>query len=278
MNVAVGLARLGNRTVLSTQLGDDADGAAIAAHVESSGVRLGDGSRTASSTSTAVAVVGDDGSATYEFDIAWTWTPPRVRVSAPIIHTGSLATFLRPGRDAVAAVFESPAEKVFLSYDPNIRPALLPSRIEALDAFERIARRADFVKLSDDDLAWLYPGLDSEAGIAEILALGPAAVAITGGSRGTTAGSVWGTIHVPALPTRVADTVGAGDSWMSGFLHELAKLQASSPDLDICNPAIYTVDRLDALVNFASRCAAVTVSRPGAEPPYLFELHVNVVN
>jgi fructokinase len=272
LNVAVGLARLGNPTVLSTYLGHDDDGDAIAAHLHASGGELAAGSRTAPATSTAHATLGADGSATYEFDIDWAWNPPTSEVPAQVIHTGSLATFLTPGSDQVAQVFEGARADVFRSYDPNIRPALLPSRRDALDAFERTARNAHLVKLSDEDLDWLYPGLDASAGIVGIRSLGPAVVAVTGGSRGTTIGSVYGTVHVPAEPTTVADTVGAGDSWMSGFLHGVVATINTQGGEVVSDPDYFTLDRLGALTTFAARCAAITISRPGAQPPYLEEL------
>lgn len=269
LNVAVGLARLGEPTVLSTSIGTDVDGDAIVGHVESSGARLGEGSRTASSTSTAEAVLDTNGSATYVFDIDWSWTPPAGAVRARIVHTGSLATFLHPGREGVATALDTLPKEVFRSYDPNIRPALLHSRADALDAFQRFSRRAQLVKLSDDDLRWISPGASPPSGIAEIRSLGPAVVAVTRGGSGVTLGSVHGTIDVPAVPATVIDTVGAGDSWTSGFLHGLAEF---APDVDICDPALYTLERMQELARFAAECAAVTVSRRGAKPPYLSEL------
>jgi fructokinase len=158
-----------------------------------------------------------------------------------------------------------------ISFDPNIRPQFFASAEAARPRVERLVALADVVKVSDEDLAWLYPD-DTVGRIMERwLALGPALVVVTRGSDGADALAASGPVRVPALQTQVADTIGAGDSFMSGLL-------AGLNDLGLLGggrrPALRAIEssEVERVVQFAARCAAVTVSRPGADPPWRSEL------
>jgi fructokinase len=122
------------------------------------------------------------------------------------------------------------------------------------------------VKASDEDLAWLYPGADLAEVQRRWLALGPALVVVTRGGDGADALSAAGRTWVPAPRTEVADTIGAGDSFMAGLLAALSDrglLGAGRRD------ALRELAASDVreVVGFAAACAAITVSRPGADPP-----------
>jgi fructokinase len=245
MNVALGLARLGVPTQLLTRIGRDADGELIRAHLD--GVELLPASLRSGHTSTAVATIGLDGSASYEFDVVWDLQT--VEASADWVHVGSIASFLAPGADAIEGYLRSFAGRV--SYDPNIRPALMPA--DARERFERIASLAEVLKLSDEDAAWLYP--DDADPLDRLLALGPAVVAVTRGAQGVTVATPEQRYDLPAVPVTVRDTIGAGDAFMAALIAELI---ADRP--------------VDAAARTALAAAALTCERAGAQPPTRAEL------
>lgn len=253
-NVAYGLARLGRPATLLTELGPDANGRLIRCHLESAGVRV----RAAEVARTPSAVVELDGQgrAGYTFDIHWTLPPTEIAEPPAAIHLGSIAAVTEPGAASVRALVERWRGRARISYDPNVRPVLMGDRAEAVRRVERWVALSDLVKASDEDLAWLYPGERPEAVAERWLALGPAVVAVTLGAEGAfarTAGG--GHAEAAALPVAVADTVGAGDSFMAAFLHA----RAADADLAVC-------------LAHAVTAAALTVARPGANPPSAAEL------
>lgn len=262
MNVAVGTARLGHDTTLVTAFGDDDHGALLDRHLTAAGVHVvRAGSRT-EPTSTARAEIGPDGSAVYEFDLRWDVdaVPP---LRAAVLHVGSVAAFTAPGAAAVEAALAAAAPDTVRTFDPNLRPALLPERVETDAAVRRIAARCHVVKLSDEDLAWLWPGRPPEEAITAFLDEGVPLVAVTLGARGSVAASPRGTVLVPALRVPVVDTIGAGDAWTSGILHALVDRGIGAGDLGDGLPA----ETVTELVRTATASAAHAVSQRGAVPP-----------
>lgn len=271
LNVAVGLARFGIPTTLHARLGEDDHGRMIERHLESSGVRLTPASRGPGSTSVAEAVVGADGSATYRFSIDGALDDPGVPLAAfSVVHAGSISAVLPPGADLIARVLTDARGHATISYDPNVRPQLMDGsgvreRIEVLIA------TADVVKASDEDLGWLYPGVAVTDVIADWLRAGPSIVAVTRGGEGSTVAARAGLVEVPAPPTSLSDTIGAGDSYMAALLTALSDeglLGAQQREA----LASISRDALERAGRFAAACAAITVSRPGADPPTLAEL------
>lgn len=257
LNVAVGLARLGLEATLHSSFGADAHGVAIAQHLEASDVTVTPGTISDRPTSVARATIGPDGSARYAFDISWDPAPFEVPDGAfAAVHTGSIGAALDPGATAVERLLSEVRGRVLTSFDPNVRPALMGERAAAVARVERLVALADIVKASDEDVAWLYPDATVAETLERWLALGPALVVVTRGGDGVDALAASGPLHVDALTTRVADTIGAGDSFMSGLLAAL--LDADLPG---------SLDEPDAAIAFAARCAGITVSRPGADPP-----------
>ncbi|HEX2809539.1 MAG TPA: carbohydrate kinase, partial [Kineosporiaceae bacterium] len=221
-NVALGLARLGRSARLLTRIGADRRGLAIRGHLESSGVTLMPGSVTDAVTSTATALIDEQGVASYVFDLDWD-LPVDVELGAyRALHTGSIAAFLPPGGDAVVQLVEKATGKVTVSYDPNARPRLMGAPDAARARVERLVALSDVVKVSDEDLAWLAPGEDVVKVAGQWLASGPAIVVVTLGGAGSIGLVTAGRVDVPAPAIDVVDTVGAGDSFMSGLLDHLA--------------------------------------------------------
>lgn len=261
-NVALGLARLDAPTQLLTALGDDARGRAIEERLETAGVSVLSESWSLESTSTAEATLKPDGSAEYTFRIRWQLPDDVTTLAVSHLHVGSIATFLAPGADRVAAVVEAREPGTTVSYDPNIRPDLVGDRDAARSRFEQLCRSCDVVKLSDEDAGFLYPGRTPEE-VAETIGRVVPIVVVTLGAAGSVLRHGGVAIRVPATATTVADTVGAGDSYMAALLWSLLREPAW--------PVVEGAAVLRAAQN-ASRAAAITVSRVGAEPPTTAEL------
>lgn len=270
LNVAVGLSRLGVPAVLQTHLGSDAYAELVAGHLAANDVPLVPGSVRDGRTSTAVATIGDDGAASYEFAIDWT-VAPAPAASPALVHTGSIAAVLEPGGSAVAEILRAAREAATISYDPNVRPQLMGGRDAARERIESLVGLADVVKASDEDLAWLHPDLSLQEAARRWLALGPALVVVTRGGDGAFAVTATGAVEVIAPTTAVADTIGAGDSFMAGLLAGLSDAGLLGRDHEAELRAL-AGEQLLRLLGFAVACAAITVSRPGADPPRRAEL------
>lgn len=272
-NVAVGLGRLGHDVGLWTHIGVDAAGTLLRDHLVGAGVELL--APTAGVTSQAVATIQSDGSARYDFAVDWPRWPSGVAaaVTAPHLHTGSLAALLAPGADDVTQLLHERRATTSISYDPNIRPALVGAAGDCRGRVEGIIALSDIVKASDEDLAWLYPGVGTTEAAQHWLMLGPAMVCVTLGSDGALAMTRNGYVDVPRVPVTVVDTVGAGDAFMSGLLDALwvRKLLGAS-----ARPRLQAVDNdeLRDVISHAALVAALTVARAGAAPPTRTELEV----
>ncbi|MFE6222896.1 carbohydrate kinase [Streptomyces sp. NPDC057854] len=266
-NVAYGLARLGRDTTLLTQLADDDAGRLIGGHLAGAGVRVAVGGAPAR-TPSAVVTLDGSGRAAYAFDIAWTLTadaPPATPGPVRHVHLGSIAAVTEPGAGSVLALTRRLRPVATVSYDPNVRPALMGERGAAVGRVERCVGLADLVKASDEDLDWLYPGEAPEAVAARWLALGPVVVLVTRGAAGSLAVTRGHTVTAAAPPVAVVDTVGAGDSFMAAVLDALAG--TDRPGL-----AALGAGDLAGLLARAGAAARVTVGRAGARLPDRAEL------
>ncbi len=272
-NVAVGLARLGRGVDLLTWIGDDPDGAVVRDHVAASGVHLAAGSDGATRTSVATARLDPAGTATYVFDLAWDLPPNLAPDTAPlVVHTGSIATVLPPGAEAVARQLDRHRPTSTLTYDPNLRPSIIGPVGPARRTVEHLVTMCDVVKVSDEDLAWLLPGDDPAAVATRWASSGPGLVVVTLGGAGALAVTAAGAqVRVAAPPVVVADTVGAGDSFMAGLVDGLwsAGLLGADRRAALGTAAAATVEQILAR---CTQVAAITVSRPGADPPTVAEL------
>ncbi|TCM47869.1 carbohydrate kinase [Kribbella sp. VKM Ac-2568] len=265
-NVAVGLARLGLPTELVTRFGTDPYGDQLGAHLFGNGVQLAPGSVDPHfRTSTATATLDGDGVASYQFDI--TWEPPALSLSrgCPAVHTGSIATVLEPGAEAIRRFLGSLAEQpVTVTLDPNARPTITPDAESTWAAVRGLAALADLVKLSDEDCEFLRPGATPDEIAAELLAVDRTrCVVITRGGEGAIGMSRTARVEVAAPAIKVIDTVGAGDSFMSALiagLHTRGLLgEVRLEGLD--------EENLSAVVDYAVKAAAITCTRHGADPP-----------
>lgn len=275
LNVAVGAARLGLRTSLVTHYADDRHGLLIEEHLTTNRVQVINGGTTP--TSTALATLGPDGAANYTFAITWEINGAALPALAAVegsthVHTGSIATLLPPGDQATVALVQAAREHATVSYDPNCRPGISPDVAVARQKAELFVAASDVVKASDEDLNWLYPDRTPDETLAAWLALGPAVVALTRGAAGPVILSRNGRVEMAAESITVADTVGAGDSFMAGLIAGLAQLGALGAEGGRTRLYSLTPEELKALATYANRAAAITCSRQGANPPRKKEL------
>ncbi|MGQ7350264.1 carbohydrate kinase family protein [Quadrisphaera oryzae] len=276
LNVAIGLSRLGRSTQLLAHLGDDARGEAVLAHLRASGVEVVEGTVRPGSTSTAQATLAADGSASYVFDLTWELPEgPALDAALPqdpaAVHTGSIGSWYEPGAGAVSRLLQRYRATATTSFDPNVRPSLMADPALVRERIDALVGHCDVVKLSDEDAEWLQPGGDHEALLASWLERGASLAVMTRGAQGLVAVARSGRAEVRAQRVQVADTVGAGDSVMAALIDGLAEHDLLGADRRDALRAIST-DDVQTLLAHAARVGAITVSRPGADPPWRREL------
>lgn len=272
-NTARTLARLGSEVSFVSRLSTDRFGRDARALLEAEGVRLDLAESTDDPTTLAVAEIDADGVATYHFYTAGTAAPGLsaaavgaiLAVPPTAVHIGTLGLVLEPLADTIDALVARLDPATLLMLDVNARPTATPD----LDAYRaRVARllgRADVVKVSVDDLAFAYPDSDATAALDRVASAGPAAVLCTDGARPVIV-AVDGerrSVEVPSV--QVVDTVGAGDAFGGGFLHAWTRGGFGRDGLR-------DIEAVVAAAAFAARVAALTVGRPGGDPPFAIEL------
>ena len=184
------------------------------------------------------------------------------------MHVGSVGAFRAPGSTAVREILQRLPASTLVSFDPNIRPSLIPDSRRARDLVASYAARADLVKLSDEDAAWLFPGFAEEDVLDWFLDHGVSVAALTRGSAGSLLRSRFARVEVAARPTTVVDTIGAGDAYMSGLIAAVLEPGAGRDGLRTNAHAVC----LERWGQVASTAAALTVARAGAAPPDRAEL------
>lgn len=270
-NVALALGRLGRRTRLVTVVAADDDGHRIRRWLADSGVTVESTAPARGRTSTARAVLDQTGAARYEFDLSW--DPVEVEPGpVDVLHVGSIASVLAPGADAVLALVRRLRRSALVTFDPNARPAITPDHDAVLRRVETLVELADVVKVSDEDLAWYFPGEDPGSVALRWASHGPGLVVVTRGGDGATVARPDGTLlQVPGVVVPVADTIAAGDTFTAGLIDALVDRGiggATATD----TLAGLGEDAVVEAAGHAARAAAVTVSRPGADPPWRSEL------
>ncbi|WP_270451568.1 carbohydrate kinase family protein [Kocuria marina] len=273
MNVAVGLARLGHDVQFLGRYGRDEYGRQVADHLTGNGVRL-PFDADALPTSVAQATLDETGAASYDFQLDWSLDVSPERIDELLrdtdaLHAGSIGAMLEPGATVVGQALERARGHALISYDPNCRPSIIPDSSDARARAEKIVALSHVIKASDEDLLWLYPHRSIEDSARAWLKAGARLVVVTRGAMGPWAvsrGTGRDGVEVPAARVTVADTVGAGDSFMAALLSGLA-------DRNILGPtAASALDELDGaqlteLLRHAAAAAGVTVSRSGADLP-----------
>jgi fructokinase len=277
LNVAVALSRLGQSSAFLSKVSTDPFGRRLLTYLEGEGVATDLIVRTAAPTTLAIVALDEKGVPTYSFYTGGTADrslevselPARLPDAIRVIHIGSYTTALEPTASSLEALVTRERPRRFISYDPNIRPSIVPDpelwrrRVAALTA------QAHLVKASLEDIQFLYPGAAVEGVLADWLARGAGIAVATmgeGGAMAMTRQDIAARVGTRAV--KVVDTVGAGDTFQAALLTWLAENGRLSPD----GLASLAADDLDALLTFAGRAAAITCSRRGADMPRRSEL------
>ena len=274
MNVAIAGARLGEPTAFFGGLSTDLFGDQLRAALERSGVDISFAN--ISDRPTTLAFVDlTNGDARYAFfdehsagRMLTEADLPAFPIDVTALHFGSFSLAEEPCGSAFEALMQREQRDRVISLDINVRPTLIRNREGYLARIGRLTAMADIVKLSEDDLDWLAPQGGFEAAAAAWLDAGAQIVILTRGGNGAAARSAAGPTEVAGRPVTVADTIGAGDTFTAATLVRLSQLGmlTKAAIADLSTAAI--VDVLD----FATKAAAITVSRPGADPPWVREL------
>ncbi|MQY20278.1 carbohydrate kinase family protein [Nocardia macrotermitis] len=279
-NVAVGLVRLGAPVRMLARIGAGAMGDRVRDHLRRNEISLDHTVEAAEPTSLAIVDLDSDGVAQYDFRIDgtadWQWTDAELADALEgdvvALHTGSLAITQQPGADALFRLLERARPTATISYDPNMRPQLMIHE-QARERCEAVVRLADVVKVSSEDLEWLYPGRSPQDVVVDWASWGPALVAVTLGGDGALAATAEGRtpIHRPGMPIELVDTVGAGDAFSTGLLAGLHRRDLLGANRRKALRAIDESD-LDQLLGEAALIAALTCARRGANPPTAAEV------
>lgn len=273
LNVAVGLARLGHPVVLATHLGDDERGRRIQDLLEDESVEVTVSSFDLAQTSTAQATLGKDGAAQYEFTIDWPAVTGLPRDAAHV-HTGSIGASLKPGDASVLDAVRVAHPEATVSFDPNVRPSLMGEPHDERERVEAFLQYVDVIKSSDEDAEWLYPGTPLRTIAEHWASLGPRLVIITRGGDGALAilGTDGAQIDMAGHAVEVADTVGAGDSFMSGLISGLLDTGLLGGTESRRRLQMADIEQIRPALERALLTSSLTVTRHGSNPPHRDEV------
>jgi fructokinase len=269
-NTAKALAKLGVKTHFIDGFSNDKYGQMAKAELLAANVLLDYAQYSNKPTCTAKVTLSKSGSATYEFVIEGTatfdffdqWLPDPQTLKPSLLHIGTLATVIEPGASVLFKWAQSVAHVVPIVFDPNIRPAVLGDRDEYVKKVEKWVVISSAVKVSDEDLKWLYPDIAIDEIVDKWLGKGVQLVVVTLGEQGITAYRENEQASVDAVKVIVADTVGAGDTVGAVLVEAIVKNGLNN----------LTGEVLKRMLNRATKAAAITVSRIGANLPTLKEI------
>lgn len=272
-NVAVAAARLGANTAFIGKVGQDGFGSYLTQVLEENRVDVS-GLRTDEATTMAVVAVSHTGERSFRFvrGADCNLKPEEVDTGliagSKVLHFGSVSLTAGPAREATLFAAQSAREQgVLVSYDPNYRDALWNSQSEAVEWMKKPLSLVDVLKLSDEELPLITGTSDPEEGTRQLEAAGIGLILVTLGDKGAFYRWQGRTGLVPGVATTVADTNGAGDTFLGAVLSRLVA-RGEKPLKGLTAP------ELEAILAFANRAASKTCSRSGAIPamPTLAEL------
>ena len=264
-NTAKAIAKLGLKTHFIDGISNDEYGQIAKAELILANVSLDYVQYSNKPTCTAKVTLSSSGSASYEFaiedtatfDFSHQWLPNPQNIKPSLLHIGTLATVIEPGASVLFDWAQSVARVAPIVFDPNIRSAVLADRDKYVKKVEKWVAISSAIKVSDEDLYWLYPDKSIDEIVKNWLEVGVQLVVVTLGEQGITAYRKNEQVSVEAVKVDVADTVGAGDTVGAVLIEAIV-----NNDLDKL-----TGELLQTILNRAAKAAAITVSRTGANPP-----------
>ena len=272
-NTARAIGRLGVEVAWLGGLSRDHFGHVLEGGLAADGVSLALAERTDLPTTLAVAELDEGGAATYRFYVDGTSAPAvaaealaaGLPMSTRAVHVGTLGLVLEPMATTLEALVAELRGDVLLMVDPNCRPSIIRDPDGFRARIGRVLARADVVKVSTEDLAFLVPGKMADESARRMAAPGPRVVLITDGARPVRAWIDGSVCEVEAPAVTVVDTVGAGDTFGGAFLACL--LAGGGGREAVADPAAVL-----RAVRFAVRASAMVCERPGADPATLAQL------
>jgi fructokinase len=269
-NTAKALARLGYEVDFIDGISTDDYGVSARKELSRDGVGLALSLTSNKPTCTATVALDSKGSASYEFlidgtatfDFNSSWLPDPERLKPSVLHIGTLVTIIEPGASVLFDWAVKVGEFAPLVFDPNIRPSVMADRAKYAAAVEKWVSISSVVKVSDDDIAWLYPSDSLDVVAHRWIEAGVSAVVITRGEKGLIGFTSSGMEEVDGARVDVVDTVGAGDTVGAIVVEGIIKHSVHGLQGQVLN----------ALLHKAAIAAGITCSRAGAEPPRAHEL------
>ncbi len=274
-NVAIGLARLGQPVAFFGAIAKDFLGERLVRALREEGVDTSMVVRVDAPTTLGLVGLDAQGVASYSFygeggaDRQLTTDAlRRVPPTVAAIHVGSFAMVVEPIASTLRALVEREHDRILVSYDPNVRVNVDPDLSRWRDALEWMLTRAHVVKISEEDLGLLHPGVSATEFIDRALARGVRLVVVTRGADGAVARTASRGAAVSAPAVSVVDTVGAGDAFQSALLawlreHDGLRIEAIAPSIE---------PRFEEALRFACTAASVVCSRRGADLPARAEI------
>lgn len=267
-NAARAIGRLGCPVSFLGALGRDRFGSMLHARLVADGVDDSLVQFTDLPTTLAAAELDERGSATYHFYGVETAAPSLVGTRLPdgvrLLHVGTLGLALEPMASTLEVMVAAAPDDVLVMLDPNCRPRIIGDHAAYVARLVRLARRADVVKVSTDDLEFLSPdGID--AGVDLLLRAGARVVLHTAGGDAVRVCTGSGRVEVAVPRVEVADTIGAGDVFGGAFA-------AWWMSAGLGRAELADTGAVAAAVTAAARVAAISCTRVGAEPPWCAEL------
>jgi len=269
-NTAKALARLGYDVDFIDGISTDVFGVSAKKELSRDGVGLALSLTSDKPTCSATVTLDSKGSASYEFlidgtatfDFNSSWLPDPERLKPSVLHIGTLVTIIEPGASVLFDWAVKVGEFAPIVFDPNIRPSVMADRAKYAAAVEKWVSISSVVKVSDDDIKWLYPSDSLDVVARRWIEAGVSCVVITRGEKGLIGFTAGGMEEVDGVKVDVVDTVGAGDTVgaivVEGIIaHSVHGLQGQV---------------LNALLHKAAIAAGITCSRAGAQPPRAHEL------
>ncbi|WP_048646081.1 carbohydrate kinase family protein [Nitratireductor soli] len=273
-NSAIAIGRLGVGCGFFSGLSGDLFGKMLRSKLEESHVDLSL-ARFSNRPTTLAFVTLTDGHAEYSFydeNTAGRMIEPAdlpaLGADVEALLFGGISLVSEPCGSAYEALMARESKSRVTMLDPNIRPAFISHTANHRARMQRMTALADIVKISADDLAWFGEDGDADAIARRWLARGPSLVILTDGGKGATAYTKQDKVFVAANPVTVVDTVGAGDTFNGALLAALSENGLLRKE----RIAALTEEQIVEAIAFASRAAAITVSRAGANPPWRDEL------
>jgi fructokinase len=277
-NVCSTIARLERHAAFLGALSSDRFGRTLARALASEGVDLSATVTVDRPTTLALAELDEVGGATYQFYADGTSAPmvdeaaaaAALELTPTALHVGTLGLVFEPLATATQSLVGGVNDDVLVFLDPNCRPSITPDRAIYLEVVRQCARRADVLKVSDEDLAFLAPGGDAVQETRSLLRPGAVGL-VTRGADGVTIVTAGTTVDIAAPQVAVVDTVGAGDGIGGAFL-------AYWDEHGLGRKDVGDLERVIDAVRFGVRVAAMICERAGADPPRRSEVEARVAS